>query len=174
MELTQALTGRRSIRAFKPDPVPDEAIARIVEAGLWAPSGMNRQSSIVIAVTEPKVRERLRAENARIGGWEEGFDPFYGAPVVLVVLARADVPTHVYDGSLTMGNMLMAAHEEGLGACWIHRAKEEFEQPAWQEWLHGLGVEGDYEGVGHVALGYADGDHPAPKPVRDGRVFWVK
>ena len=90
--------------------------------------------------------------NRKIGGWDEGFDPFYGAPVVLVVLAEKDWPTHVYDGSLVMGNLMLAAHTEGIGSCGIHRAKEEFESEEGKQILSDLGVTGEYEGIGHCIL----------------------
>ena len=100
-------------------------------------------------------------------------DPFYGAPVVLVVLADKSCPTHVYDGSLAMENMLLAAHSLGLGGCWIHRAKEIFDKPEWKKWLSDIGVKGDYEGIGNCIVGYPDGE-PKPRSTRnDGRVFKV-
>ena len=165
---------RRSIRQFKPDMPDKEDIRLIVEAGLYAPSGMNRQATVTLVVTDREKRDALAESNRKIGGWQEGFDPFYGAPVILLVLADKSCPTGVYDGSLVMGNMMNAAHSLGLGSIWIHRAKEEFEQPAFQALLRSLGVEGEWEGIGHCAVGYMDGDLPAPAPRRDGRVFWIE
>ena len=112
--------------------------------------------------------------NCEIGGWKEGFDPFYGAPAMLIVLAKNERPTYVYDGSLVMGNLMLAAHELGIGSCWIHRAKEEFESDWGRNLLRSLGVNGDYEGIGHCALGYADGDYPAAPARNEGRIFYVK
>ena len=100
-------------------------------------------------------------------GKSEDADPFYGAPVYLIVLAERSNPNHVYDGTLMMGNMMLAAHAVGLGSCWINRAREEFEQPEWKAWLKSLGIEGDYEGIGHLALGYPDGEPHAPKPRKE-------
>ena len=128
MDAMENLLTRRSCRAYKDEPVSDDAIYNIVRAGLYAPSGMGRQSAIVVVVTDKAVRDQLSRMNAEIAGMKEG-DPFYGAPVVLVVLADRTVPTHVEDGALMMGNLLNAAHAEGLGSCWIHRAREEFESP---------------------------------------------
>ena len=112
--------------------------------------------------------------NRKIGGWDEGFDPFYEAPVVLVVLAEKDWPTHVYDGSLVMGNLMLAAHTEGIGSCWIHRAKEEFESEEGKQILSDLGVTGEYEGIGHCILGYPDEEIEEAKPRKDDYVFWVE
>ena len=121
MDAMENLLTRRSCRAYKDEPVSDDAIYNIVRAGLYAPSGMGRQSAIVVVVTDKAVRDQLSRMNAEIAGMKEG-DPFYGAPVVLVVLADRTVPTHVEDGALMMGNLLNAAHAEGLGSCWIHPA----------------------------------------------------
>ena len=165
LELMQS---RRSIRKFKPDIPPRDLIDRIITAGTYAPTGMGRQSPIIIAVTNREMRDRLSKWNAGIMGTDS--DPFYGAPVVLVVLADKAVPTHVYDGSLVMGNLMLAAHALGLGSCWIHRAKEEFERPEGKELLKSLGIEGDYEGIGHCILGYVDGEYPQAK---DRKANWV-
>ena len=132
---------------------------------------MGRQSAIILKVTDRALRDRLSALNARAMGAPESTDPFYGAPVVLVVLAARDVPTHVYDGSLAMGNMLLAADSLGLGSIWIHRAREVFDSEEGRAILAQLGVEGDYEGIGHCAVGFWEGEKPEPPARRDGRVF---
>ncbi len=170
-DVVQAMKDRRSFRKFTDEPVPREMIEQVIEAGLWAPSGMGKQAPIIVAVTDKEQRDRLAAANAAVMG-NDG-DPFYGAPVVLVVLAPREVGTYVYDGSLTMGNMLLAASALGLGSCWIHRAKEVFDEPAFKQFLADLGVEGDYEGIGNCILGWP-AQEPAPKPRREGRVYWVE
>lgn len=173
-EIIRAMEERRSIRSFKPEMPPKEVLQQIVEAGLYAASGKGQQAAIVVAVTNKALRDKLAEENRRIAGAPEGTDPFYGAPAVLVVLGRKDWPTHVYDGSLVMGNLLLAAHALGLGSIWIHRAKEEFEEPEYQQLLKDLGVEGEWEGIGHCAVGYLNGEAPAPAPRKPGRVFWAE
>lgn len=173
-EIIRAMEERRSIRGFKPEMPPKEVLQQIVEAGLYAASGKGQQAAIVVAVTNKALRDKLAEENRRIAGAPEGSDPFYGAPAVLVVLGRKDWPTHVYDGSLVMGNLLLAAHALGLGSIWIHRAKEEFEEPEYQQLLKDLGVEGEWEGIGHCAVGYLNGEAPAPAPRKPGRVFWAE
>ena len=134
-EIIKAMEERRSIRKFKPDMPTKEDLEQIIEAGLYAANGMGKQATITIAVTNKKLRDRLSAINAKIGGWKEGFDPFYGAPAILIVLADKNWANRVYDGSLVMGNMMLAAHSLNLGSIWIHRAKEEFELPEYQELL---------------------------------------
>lgn len=173
-EIIRAMEERRSIRSFKPEMPSKEVLQQIVEAGLYAASGKGQQAAIVVAVTNKVLRDKLAEENRRIAGAPEGSDPFYGAPAVLVVLGRKDWPTHVYDGSLVMGNLLLAAHALGLGSIWIHRAKEEFEEPEYQQLLKDLGVEGEWEGIGHCAVGYLNGEAPAPAPRKPGRVFWAE
>ena len=171
---TMKLLLDRCIRKFKPDMPSKEDLNQIIEAGLYAASGMGKQAAIIVAVTNKELRDKLSEMNRRIGGWEKGFDPFYGAPAVLVVLADKNCPTHVYDGSLVMGNMMLEAKALDLGNIWIHRAKEEFELPEYKQLLKDLGVEGEWEGIGHCVVGYADGDLPKAAPRKENRVFWVE
>lgn len=173
-DIIRAMEERRSIRKFKPDMPAKEDIAQIIEAGLYAASGMGKQATITVAVTNKELRDRLSSVNCRIGGWKDGFDPFYGAPVILIVLADKNWANRVYDGSLVMGNMMLAAYSLGLGSIWIHRAKEEFEMPEYQQLLKDLDVEGEWEGIGHCAIGYAEGDLPKAAKRKDGRVFWAE
>ena len=172
-DLIQEMITRRSVRKYKPDMIPKETIDKIIEAGLYAPSGMGRQPVIILAVTNTEVRDRLSKLNAGIMG-ADGTDPFYGAPVVLVVLADKKVPTYLYDGSLVMANLMLAAHDQGIGSCWIHRAKEEFEQKEGKELLKSLGIEGEYEGIGHCILGYADEPAKVAAPRKEKRVYYVE
>lgn len=171
-EVIKALRERRSVRKFRAEPVPREMLAEIVDAGLFAPSARGTQNTMILAVTDRALRDRLSDMNRRIGGWDAPFDPFYGAPVVLVVLARRDWPNRVYDGSLVMENLMLAAHSLGLGSIWIHRAREEFESDEGRSLLKELGIADEWEGIGHCALGFADGEPPAPAPRKENRVVW--
>lgn len=164
---------RRSIRKFRADEVPQALIDEVIEAGLYAASGKGKQSPIIVAVTNPDLRTQISRDNCRIGGWQEGHDPFYGAPVILMVLAPKVVPTAVEDGSLVLGNLMLAGHALGLGTIWINRAKEAFEEPYYKDLLKKIGIEGEYIGVGYCALGYRDGDLPKPPARRANRVYYV-
>ena len=170
-EVLEKMQTRRSIRKFKSDMLPKDVIEKIVEAGTFAASGMNLQTPVILAVTNKEIRDKMSKANAQVMG--NNNDPFYGAPVVLVVLAEKK-GTYVYDGSLVMGNLMLAAHELGIGSCWIHRAKEVFEQEEWKQWLKSLGLEGEYEGIGNCVLGYVDGEYPGVLPRKDGRVYFVE
>lgn len=169
--MLEKMKTRRSIRKFKSEMVSKEIIDKIVEAGTYAASGMNRQPAIIIAVTNKELRDKLAKMNAEIMGTNT--DPFYGAPVVLIVLADKTMPTYLYDGSLVMGNLMLAAHEVGVGSCWIHRAKEEFETEEGKALLRSLGITGDYEGIGHCVLGYVDGEYPDVKPRKENWVYYI-
>ena len=166
------LLTRRSVRSYTDEIPPMEVIEEICKAGTYAPTGMNRQSPIIIAVTNKEMRDRLSKMNAAVMGADN--DPFYGAPVVLVVLADKNVHTYIEDGSLVMGNLMNAAHAKGLGSCWIHRAKEVFESEEGKQILADLGIEGDYVGIGNCILGYTAGDYPEAKPRKENWVYWVK
>lgn len=172
-EVLKALKERRSVRKYKSDAVPKEVLSEIIEAGLYAANGMGKQETAIIAVTNKEIRDRISALNAKVLG-REGFDPFYGAPVILIVLAKKDWPNRVYDGSLVMGNLMLASHAQGLGSIWIHRAREEFESEEGKALLKELGLSDEWEGIGHCALGYTDGELPKAAPRKEGRVFWAE
>jgi len=167
------LLTRRSVRKYTAEVPPKEVIEEICKAGTFAPTGMNRQSPIIIAVTNVAMRDSLSRMNARVMG-NDSIDPFYGAPVVLVVLADKNVHTYLEDGSLVMGNLMNAAHAKGLGSCWIHRAKEVFETEEGKQILADLGIEGDYVGIGNCILGYTADEYPEAKPRKENWVYWVE
>lgn len=173
-ETLKVLESRRSCRKFKPDMVKKEELDAIIKAGTYAATGMGKQSPIIIAVTNKELRDALSEENRKIGGWSEGFDPFYGAPVVLIVLADKNVVTYMYDGSLVMGNLMNAAESLGVGSIWIHRAKEEFESEFGKDILKKLGIEGNYEGIGHCALGYAAEPANSAAPRKANYVYYAE
>ncbi len=173
-EIIKAMEERRSIRKFKTEMPTKEDIEQIIEAGLYAASARGSQSAIIVAVTNKELRDKISVDNCKIGGWDKSFDPFYGAPVILIVLADKNWANRVYDGSLVVGNLMLAAHSLGLGSIWIHRAREEFEMPEYQKLLKNLGIEGEWEGIGHCAIGYIDGEVPQAAKRKDGRVFWAE
>lgn len=171
-EVIKNILDRRSIRQYKDEMIPKEILEQIIEAGTYAPSGMGMQSPIIIAITNKEIRDRLSKLNAKIMG-KEDTDPFYGAPVVLVVLAGKKIPTYIYDGSLVMQNLMLSANSLNVSSCWIHRAKEEFETEEGKEILKSLGIEGDYDGIGHCILGYSDSEAKA-KPRKDKYVYYIE
>lgn len=172
-QVMYAIKDRRSVRSFKKDRVGKELLKQVVDAGLWAASSMDRQSPIIVAITDPEVLKKLSAVNSEIGGWEKDYDPFYGAPCVIVVLGDASIAPSIYDGSLALGNMMLAAESLGLGSCWIHRAKETFERPEWKEWLKEIGVQGDYIGIGQLSIGYTEGPKPKAHEIKPNRAYYV-
>jgi nitroreductase len=171
METLTVLKTRRSCRAYLPDPVEDEKLNAILEAGTYAATGMGRQSPIILVVKDPEVRAKLQKLNAAAMGMD--IDPFYGAPELLVVLSNKEMPTYVCDGSLVMGNMMNAAADLGVASCWIHRAKEEFESEEGKAILKRLGIEGDYEGIGNLILGYAAKPANAPAPRKADYIYRI-
>ena len=170
-ETLSVLKSRRSVRAYKPELIEEEKLNAIIEAGTYAATGMGKQSPIIIAVTDKEVRDELSRINAKIMGVD--FDPFYGAPEVLVVLANKEEPTYVYDGSLVMGNLMNAAADLGVASCWVHRAKETFETDYGKYLLAKLGIEGDYEGIGNLILGYAAAEVSEAAPRKENYVYRV-
>lgn len=180
-ETIKTIISRRSVKKYTDEAVPVNLVEEICKAGTYAPSSMGMQSPVIIAVTNKEMRDRLSQLNLDVvlkGHLQTSSgtsDPFYGAPVVLVVLAKKSVVNRVYDGSLVMENMLLAAHSLGLGACWIHRAKEVFETEEGKKILLDLGITEEYEGIGNCVVGYAAPDSARPeKPRKKDYVIWVK
>ena len=171
-EALNAILTRRSVKSYKAEMPPRELIDEVIKAGTYAPTGMNRQSPIILAITDKETRDMLSRLNAQIMG--SSGDPFYGAPVVLTVLADRSQNTYMYDGSLVMANLLLAAHAVGLGSCWIHRAKEEFQTDEGKALLKSMGITGNYEGIGHCILGYPAGELPPAKPRKENWVYRIE
>jgi nitroreductase len=165
------LKTRRSCRAYKPDHVEEEKLNAIIEAGTYAATGMGKQSPIILVIKDQAVRDQLAKLNAAAMGMD--IDPFYGAPELLVVLANKAMPTYIYDGSLVMGNMMNAAADLGVASCWVHRAKEEFESKEGKAILKKLGIEGDYEGIGNLILGYASKPAANAAPRKENYVYCI-
>ena len=166
----ELLKSRRSIRRYKPEQVSEELLDAVLEAGLYAASGMNTQNTVMVAVRDKETRDQLSRMNAAVMGVDS--DPFYGAPCVVVVLVDPERYTCVEDGSLVMANLMQAAYEAGLGSCWIHRAQQMFDSPEGKVLLRKWGLPENLRGVANCILGYADED-PAPKPRREGRIVKV-
>ena len=172
-ETLNVLETRRSVRAFDPSRMPtDQLISEVVKAGEYAPTGRGMQSPRIVVITNKAVRDRLSQLNAEVMGVTS--DPFYGAPVILLVLADRSRPTYLNDGSLVMGNLMNAAHAVGLGSCWIHRAREVFASEEGKQLLAQWGITDDYEGIGHVALGYALNEPAQAKPRKADYTVWVR
>ena len=162
------LLNRRSVRSYKTEQVPDDLLDQILEAGIYAPSGMNTQGVRLVAVRDKETRDLLSRMNAAVMGSQN--DPFYGAPCVVVVLADPDLyGGWMEDGALALGNMMNAAHALGLGSCWIHRARQMFDAPEGKELLRTWGLPENLRGVGHCILGYPV-EVPAPRPRKEGRI----
>lgn len=168
--MNENLKNRRSIRKYKPEQVSDELLDAVLEAGLYAASGMNTQKAVMVAVRDKETRDQLSRMNAAVMGSDR--DPFYGAPCVIVVLADPERYTWVEDGSLVMGNLMQAAYDLGLGSCWIHRARQMFDSDEGKELLKKWGLPETLQGVGNCILGYPD-EAPAAKPRLEGRIVKV-
>ena len=166
----ELLKNRGSIRKYKPQQVSEELLDAVLEAGLYAASGLNTQNTVMVAVRDKETRDQLSRMNAAVMG--SSADPFYGAPCVIVVLAYPERYTWLEDGALVMGTLMNAAYEAGLGSCWIHRAQQMFDSAEGKELLRKWGLPEDLVGVGNCILGYpaAEGRDVPRKPGRIVRV----
>ncbi|MBM7867722.1 NAD(P)H-flavin oxidoreductase [Heliobacterium gestii] len=203
MELITAIEGRRSIRKYKREEPPKEALEKIIDAGLWAPSNMNVQPWHFVIVRGEKRNEllevirhsgqailpkleRIFADKPKVIKFTLDFFQDLGKAPILIFcygpeacaplsgdlsaqerrVANFEYSTNLQSVSAAIQNMLLAAHEAGLGTCWmtgpLHVADEVNER---------LGVNGK-ELVAVITLGYADQSPPAP-PRKPGRVDWL-
>ena len=169
-ETMNTLVTRRSVRSYKPEQITKEELDTVLKSGIWAPTGMNRQHTKLVAVRDPEIVALLSEMNARV--MDRDTDPFYGAPCVIIVFGDSDVYTYIEDGSLAMGNMMNAAHSIGLGSCWIHRAKEMFESDEGKALMKKWGIPESYKGVGNCILGYIDAP-AADRPRLEGRIIEI-
>ena len=172
--MLKAIEQRRACRKYSDRPVEKEKIEEIVKAGLLAPTGMNRQTPVIIAISDKETRNALAKLNKKVmtGGFPFPGDTFYGAPVILLVIANKD-GISIHDGAATIENMLLEATNQGLGSCWIHRAKEEIESEKCRKLLSFTGLNfDDYVGIGHVIIGYSEMDKYPEKKINEGRVFY--
>lgn len=170
-EILEAIKQRRSCRAYLDKKVEKEKIDKIIEAGVYSPTGMNRQKTIFLDIEDEVIIKRLSHLNASFMG-NPNIDPFYGAKSLIVVLASNDTNTKVYDGSIAMAYMMLEADTLGVASCWIHRAKEVFSTEEGKAILKQAGIEGDYEGIGNLILGYPDeGKFVVHLKSGEGRIF---
>lgn len=170
-ETLKVIRERRSIRKYKAEQIKDSELNAILEAGTWAPTGKGQQSPVMVAVQDAETIADLSKANAAILGTSS--DPLYGAPTAVVVLADGTNPNWLQDGSLVMGNLMLAAQSVGVGSCWINRCREFFDTPEGKALLEKWGLDVKYRGVGICVLGYADGPAPAPKPRKEGYIVRV-
>lgn len=154
-EVLNTIKMRRSVRAYKPDAVPEALLHAVLEAGTYAPTGMGRQSPTIIAVTSERYRKEIAELNAKVMGSDS--DPYYGAPVIVLVLADGSASTFVEDGSCVLENMMVAAASLGLGSVWVHREREIFDSEEGKALLREWGLPETLRGVGSIALGYPAG-----------------
>ena len=161
IETLNSMKERRSVRAYKKEQITEKELDLVLEAGTYAASGMGRQAAKMVVVQDEETVKLLSKLNAEVMGTTA--DPFYGAPTIVIVFADSNVPTYVQDGSLVMGNLMLAAYAVGLGSCWINRAREVFLGEEGKKLMAKWGIPENYIGVGHCALGYAEGDLPKAK-----------
>ena len=168
-EVIRALKTRRSVRSYKPEQITDDELKTVLEAGTWAPTAKGLQDPWIVAVQNPALLEKIRRMNAAVWGRED-IDPFYGAPTYVLVFGTADWVNAVPDGSLVLGNMMLAAHAIGLGSCWINREREMFATEEGKALMADLGLPDNLIGIGALSLGYPAAPPKDPKPRKEN--YW--
>jgi len=150
-ELLNFLISRRSIRKFKPNPVPDELILKILDVARYAPSARNSQPWIFIVVKDPEIKKKL----ANIHIWAK---PLENAPLGIVIACNTELSPESYqvDCANTTMQVMLAAHALGLGTVWLQTLRNI------NEIQEIVGLPKNYVPVAMLALGYPD-ERPSPK-----------
>ena len=157
---------RRSYRSYKPEQITDEQLNAVLEAGTYAPTSRGLQSPFIVAIQDEDLKARLAKMNAEIMG--VATNPYYDAPTYVLVFVPADAPNGIQDASLVMENMMLAAHAQGLGSCWIHREREMFATEEGKELMQQWGLPEGLIGIAALALGYPNGEPSPAKPRKEG------
>lgn len=165
-ETLNVICTRRSVRQYKSTPVEPEKLEAVLRAGTYAPTSRGQQSPFIVAVENEQLKKRLARMNAEIMGVTS--NPYYDAPVYVLVFAPADAHNPVQDGSCVLENMMLAAHALGLASCWIHREKEMFATEEGKALMKEMGLPDRLAGIGALSLGYAAGPLPEAKPRKEG------
>ena len=196
MEALEALVTRRSTRKYKPDPVEQEKIDKILEAGRQAPSGGNNQTSHFFVIRNREVLDKLivmtekafaameATENTyasmkhSINASKKGGYVFcYNAPVLIVVANRKDYGNNIADCACTIENMMVAANALDLGSCWINQLKWLNEDTEIVEYLRGFGMKENERVYGAVIIGYPATESGLPNrnlmTLKGNEVTWI-
>ncbi|CDE15539.1 MAG TPA: hypothetical protein DCX39_00260 [Firmicutes bacterium] len=159
------LKNRVSVRSFLDKEVSDEDINFIMDAGKMAPTGMNRQPLLFIALKNKDIRKKYADLIKEFT--ERPTDAYYDSPVVILFFSK-DSPTKVLDGAAALENMLLATAAIDLGACWIHRSSFFFASEKGKQFQKEIGIGEEYECLESIALGYIKGDKPQFKERVEG------
>ena len=157
---------RRSYRSYQSEQITDEQLNAVLEAGTYAPTSRGLQSPFIVAIQNEELKARLAKMNAEIMGVTT--NPYYDAPTYVLVFVPADAPNGIQDASLVMENMMLAAHAQGLGSCWIHREREMFATEEGKELMQQWGLPEGLVGIAALALGYPNGEPSPAKPRKEG------
>ena len=175
MEVFSCMATRHSTRKFKEEPVPQEVLDKVIEAGRQAPSGKHKNQSRFIVIRKKEVLQELIAlvqqEFAKMEVTPENDDNFggairaakkggyvfmYNAPVLIVVANKRDYGNKYADVSCAMQNMMLAANALDLGSCWINQLRWLQDNPVLRAYLQNLGMAEDEEVCASLSIGYPD------------------
>lgn len=183
-ETLKTILNRRSIRSYKPEQLRDEELQTILEAGKFAPSGMNTQPWHFTVVQNKELLQSINAtirESLLKSGNEfmkerakaENFSVFYHAPTLLLVSGDENALTPQYDCTFAMANMLLAAESLGIGACFIYGVVSTLNTAEGEALRKELGIPAGYKIYCSAACGYK-AEAPSPAPRKEGTVNIIK
>ncbi len=186
-ETIQSILNRRSIRKYKPDPIPPEDLKQILIAGLHAPSAMGRQPWHLVVVMRPEriaeVNREVKAATIRMPDnpykdyvGSTNYTVNYQAPVFVIVSANTTLsPRNApFDCALVLGNMFLAAYSLGIGSCWINQLNVLNEESGFRAYMTKIGIPAKNWIFGAACFGYADGTIPPAAARKGGNVVFLE
>lgn len=145
------ILNRTSTRCFLDKDVEEEKLNLVLQAGVSAPTAINKQSPIIICIKNDNLVERIREEGRKV---RNGKDPFYGAKIFILVCADTLTVEPVKDGSCVLENMFIAAESLQLGTCWINCMKDIFKTDTGKIIQRELNITDNYLAIGTCIIGY--------------------
>lgn len=169
MDILEIIKTRRSCRHYKAEQVGDAELAKVMEAGSYAPTGHGTQDPQIVAVQNDDMKARLAKLNAQIMGVDS--NPYYDAPTYLLVFASKDNPNAFQDGTCVLENMMLMAHALGLSTCWINREYQMFQTEEGKQLMKEMGIDDNRIGIGALSLGYTSRE---PRQAAQRKADWAK
>lgn len=177
-ETLKIIAERKSCRSYLDKPLKEEELQLILEAGIQAPSAMNRQLCEAFAVVNTQYIDKLadaikNVYNERGEKKPDNYHCAYHAPVLIIVSGPEYDSRRKEDGSCMLENMFLAATSLNIGSCWINQLRDTQDTDEVRQVLSEIGLPANHQVVGCCALGYIKNETP-PKEKNKERIHIIK
>lgn len=168
----ETIYGRRTVRSYGPEQIPEEILDELLRAGRYAPSAMGLQGRCFTVVQDRELMNDIVSATLKNGGkFAPGHIPFYNAPTVIVLSVPREAKYNREDAACSIMNILNAACSLGLGTCYICSTNPGLNDPGV---MGRLRLPEHCVPVGCLCVGYPQGEIPEPKERRTGDVSYIR